>query len=115
MSHRILVIDDDEAVLRLMRNALELDGHEVTTRAVVEDINLCDFAGYDLILLDVMMPVSGLDVCEQIRAEVKAPILFVTAKDMDEDLVRGVRAEADDYITKPFSTRELQARVRMHL
>lgn len=115
MAYKILAIDDDPSILRLIKNVLSLSGYEVTTREEIDDINLCDFIGYDLILLDIMMPVNGLDICEHIRSEVKAPILFITAKDMDDDLVKGVQAGADDYITKPFSVQELQARVKMHL
>lgn len=115
MANKILAIDDDPGILRLIKNVLSLSGYDVTTREEIDDINICDFSGYDLILLDIMMPVNGLDICEQIRSKIKVPILFITAKDMDDDLVKGVQAGADDYITKPFSVQKLQARVKMHL
>ena len=62
-----------------------------------------------------MMPVSGLEICQMIREQITVPICFITAKDMDEDLVAGINAGADDYIMKPFSMQELLARVKMHL
>lgn len=115
MTYRILAIDDDLSILRLIKNVLNLSQYEVVTRSNIEEINLCDFIGFDLILLDIMMPLNGLDICRYIREEIKVPILFITAKDMDEDFVKGVQAGADDYITKPFKVNELLARVKMHL
>lgn len=115
MAYRILAIDDDQSILRLIKNVLNLSQYEVVVRSKVEEINLCDFIGFDLILLDIMMPLNGLDICRYIREEIKVPIIFITAKDMDEDLVEGVQAGADDYITKPFTIHELLARVEMHI
>lgn len=115
MQEKILVIDDDVKILRLIKNVLESHHFNVTTRSVVDDINLCDFTGFDLVILDVMMPVSGLDICSAIRQQIDFPILFVTAKNLEEDLLEGIQAGADDYITKPFSIKELVARVTMHL
>jgi len=85
----------------------------VETRKNIEEINICDFTGFDLILLDVMMPISGLEICRSIRSQIATPILFLTAKDFEEDLLNGIQAGADDYITKPFSIKELIA--KMHL
>ena len=85
------------------------------TRKNIEEINICDFTGFDLILLDVMMPISGLEICRSIRPQIATPILFLTAKDFEEDLLKGIQAGADDYITKPFSIKELIARIQMHL
>jgi len=102
MSYKILVIDDDETILRLIKNILQLSGYEVTTRNGIEEVNICDFVDFDLILLDIMMPLDGIAICNEIREQIKAPILFITAKDMEEDLVNGLLAGADDYITKPF-------------
>lgn len=115
MSYKILVIDDDPSILRLIKNALSLKQYNVITREAIDDINLCDFIGFDLILLDIMMPINGLDICQIIRNEINAPIIFITAKDLEEDLIKGIYAGADDYITKPFSIKELLARVEMHL
>lgn len=115
MKYKILAIDDDEKILRLIGNALEANNFHVETRRNIEEINICDFTGFDLILLDVMMPISGLEICRSIRPQITTPILFLTAKDFEEDLLKGIQAGADDYITKPFSIKELIARIQMHL
>ena len=115
MTYKILAIDDDEKILRLIGNALEANNFHVETRKYIEEINICDFTGFDLILLDVMMPISGLEICLSIRSQIATPILFLTAKDFEEDLLKGIQAGADDYITKPFSIKELIARIQMHL
>ena len=115
MKYKILAIDDDEKILRLIGNALKANNFHVETRKNIEEINICDFTGFDLILLDVMMPISGLEICRSIRSQIATPILFLTAKDFEEDLLKGIQAGADDYITKPFSIKELIARIQMHL
>ena len=115
MKYKILAIDDDEKILRLIANALKANNFHVETRKYLEEINICDFTGFDLILLDVMMPISGLEICRSIRSQITTPILFLTAKDFEEDLLKGIQAGADDYITKPFSIKELIARIQMHL
>lgn len=115
MKYKILAIDDDEKILRLIGNALVANNFHVETRKNIEEINICDFTGFDLILLDVMMPISGLEICRSIRSQITTPILFLTAKDFEEDLLKGIQAGADDYITKPFSIKELIARIQMHL
>lgn len=115
MKYKILAIDDDEKILRLIANTLKANNFHVETRKNIEEINICDFTGFDLILLDVMMPISGLEICRSIRSQIATPILFLTAKDFEEDLLKGIQAGADDYITKPFSIKELIARIQMHL
>lgn len=115
MAYRILAIDDDPGILRLIQNILNLSEYEVVTRRSVEEINLCDFSSFDLILLDIMMPLSGLDICRHIREDIHVPIIFITAKDREENMIEGINAGADDYITKPFTVKELLARVKMHL
>ena len=115
MKYKILAIDDDEKILRLIENTLKMNNFDVETRKNIEEINICDFTGFDLILLDVMMPISGLEICRSIRSQITTPILFLTAKDFEEDLLKGIQAGADDYITKPFSIKELIARIQMHL
>jgi len=107
MKYKILAIDDDEKILRLIRNTLEANNFNVETRSNIEEIDICDFTGFDLILLDIMMPFSGLEICRSIRSQITTPILFLTAKDIEEDLLKGIQAGADDYITKPFSIEEL--------
>ena len=93
MKYKILAIDDDEKILRLIGNALEANNFDVETRKNIEEINICDFTGFDLILLDVMMPISGLDICRSIRPQIATPILFLTAKDFEEDLLKGIQAK----------------------
>mgnify|MGYP000149460022 CR=1 FL=1 len=112
MKYKILAIDDDEKILRLIANTLKVNNFDVETRKNIEEINICDFTGFDLILLDVMMPISGLEICRSIRSQITTPILFLTAKDFEEDLLKGIQAGADDYITKPFGMMEFIARVK---
>lgn len=115
MEHNILVLDDDVSILRLIKNVLEDAHYSVETRSKITDIDICDFIGYDLIILDIMMPVSGLDICAYIRNHIHTPILFLTAKNLEQDMIEGIRAGADDYITKPFRVKVLLARVNMHI
>jgi two-component system, OmpR family, lantibiotic biosynthesis response regulator NisR/SpaR len=115
--YKILVVDDDFEILKLMRTILEMKNYDVTTyQGIALPLNSKDFQGYDLILLDVMMPdIDGLQVCKQIRAKVSAPIIFVSAKDEEDDIVTGLNLGGDDYITKPFSVKQLVAKVAAHL
>ena len=76
MAYKILVVDDDLAILRLIKKVLEYEKYEVVIRDNIEEIDLCDFTGFDLILLDIMMPVSGLEVCQMIREQISVPICF---------------------------------------
>ncbi|WP_265456683.1 response regulator transcription factor [Enterococcus sp. HY326] len=115
MAHKILVLDDDISILRLIKNVLEDANYTVVTRSKITDIDICDFTGFNLIILDVMMPVNGLDICAYIRQPIQTPILFLTAKNLEQDMLAGIQAGADDYITKPFSVKELLARVNMHI
>ncbi|HUG07564.1 MAG TPA: response regulator transcription factor [Acidimicrobiia bacterium] len=116
-ARHILIIEDEPGLAESVRYALEAEGFEVS---VAES----GFAGLeaarrdspDLVLLDLMLPeMSGLDVCRQIRLSSDVPIIMLTAKDSEADKVTGLELGADDYITKPFSMRELIARVRAHL
>lgn len=112
----IYIIDDEEGIRSLVKNALERDGHSVIMRESAQDLQPSDFQNTDLILLDIMMPgLDGRDFCKQIRNEVDCPILFLTAKTLKEDLVEGLAIGADDYIKKPFHLSELRARVTAHL
>lgn len=113
---RILAVDDDREILTLMKRALEREGYEVDT---VEDPNTLQtetLERYQLILLDVMMPgTDGFTLCRRIRELVDCPILFVTAKTEEKDLMYGLGIGGDDYIVKPFGIGELRARVAAHL
>ncbi|MCX4448095.1 response regulator transcription factor [Streptomyces sp. NPDC087866] len=114
MSARILVAEDDVKQSRLIRIYLEREGHAVQVvadgRAALERARS---ARPDLIVLDVMLPlVDGLDVCRILRTESDVPILLLTARVAEEDMLLGLDLGADDYLTKPYSPRELTARVR---
>ena len=113
---RLLVIDDEKAILDLVKNSLEKDGHVVTVCESAADVTINTLKNYDLILLDIMMPdVDGFMFCKKIRGIVDCPILFLTAKVMETDIIYGLGIGADDYITKPFRIGELRARVTAHL
>ena len=115
MAH-ILVIDDENAMLQLIKRVFEKDGHCVTLQSKATAALDMDFRRYDLVLLDIMMPdLDGFELCDQIRSRVDCPIIFLTAKTQEADIVRGLGLGGDDYITKPFSTNELRARVNAHL
>lgn len=114
MSGRILVAEDDPKQADLIRRYLEREGHAV---AVVHDgrsaIDEARRRAPDLVVLDVMMPrVDGLDVCRILRYESDVPIIMLTARSTEDDMLLGLDLGADDYITKPYSPRELVARVR---
>lgn len=112
----ILVVDDEITILELIKNGLQKDQHFVTTYALAEQVPLDKLGSYDLILLDVMMPgMDGVTFCEKIRSMVDCPIIFLTAKTMENDMILGLGAGADDYLTKPFRIAELRARVNAHL
>ena len=110
----VLVVDDDVRILRMTGRILELDGYRALTANSGEAaLNMFDEGIPDLILLDIMMPgMDGYAVCQRIREFSQIPIIMVTAKDSDEEKVKGLNAGADDYVTKPFSSSELAARVR---
>jgi len=113
---QILVVDDEHAMLDLIKRVLEKSGHTVTTVQDARAVLNMDFRRFDLVLLDIMMPeLDGIALCSQIRASVDCPILFLTAKTQEADILQGLGSGGDDYITKPFRTAELQARVNAHL
>lgn len=112
----ILVIDDDPEILKFIKIALERESYQVSTAASTKEITSAKLALADLILLDIMMPgEDGLSFCQRIRQRVDCPILFVTARTSERDLVAGLGVGADDYIQKPFSVAELRARIAAHL
>jgi DNA-binding response OmpR family regulator len=110
----ILVIDDNEQMLTLVRRVLETEKYRVITAESGEAaMAVLENQPVDLALLDVMMPgIDGYTVCKLIRARSMLPIIMLTALGSDEDKVRGLNAGADDFVTKPFSSDELLARVR---
>jgi two-component system, OmpR family, response regulator RegX3 len=111
---RILVVEDETRIAEVVQSYLEREGHMVDRAATGEDA-LDDFSRRrpDLVVLDLGLPgIPGDEVCRRIRAGSDVPIIMLTAKDGEGDLVRGLELGADDYLTKPFSPRELTARVR---
>lgn len=117
MQEKILLVDDDVSILLLVSDVLEEKGLDVTTaRSGEEALAILEGKSFDLILLDIMMKgIGGLEVCRRIRGRVECPILFLSAKDTVEDIVKGLDLGADDYLTKPFALEELAARVQAHL
>ena len=114
-SRSVLVVEDEENLLAALRYNLEHDGHSVLTAADgAKGLETARAASPDLIILDVMLPgLDGLEICRILRRESDAPILMLTAKGEEVDRVVGLELGADDYVAKPFSMRELMARVRV--
>jgi DNA-binding response OmpR family regulator len=110
---RVLVVDDDETVRDVVRRYLELAGHEVTVAGDGEKaLALVAGAEPDLIVLDLMLPgIDGLEVCRRIRQHSAVPVVMLTALGEEENRIAGLQLGADDYVTKPFSPRELALRV----
>lgn len=113
---RILVVDDEQDLLEILKFNLETEGYEVVTATSAEDALQLDIASFDLLLLDVMMGgMSGFAMARQLKdnpATAQVPIIFLTARDTENDTVTGFNLGADDYISKPFSLREVMVRVR---
>ncbi len=114
---RILVVEDEPSLAESVRYNLEREGYEVVVAGDGRTgLDRFRTEAPALVILDLMLPeLSGLDVCRAIRAESEVPIIIVTAKDAEADKVAGLELGADDYVTKPFSVRELVSRVRAHL
>lgn len=110
---RILIAEDEAPLRNLVRMSLEANGHQVTVVGDGEEA-LASFVAnpFDLVILDIMMPKKdGLEVCREIRRRSEAPIIMITALGSTDDLVKGLEMGADDYIAKPFTFREVQARI----
>lgn len=117
MAKRILAVDDEEDILELLRYNLRRDGYQVECAATGEDaLELATANSPDLILLDLMLPgLDGLSVCRALKANPRTasvPVVMLTARGEEADVVAGLEVGADDYVTKPFSPRVLTARVR---
>ena len=115
---RILIADDEPSVRDSVTYALQQEGYQVTSAVDGSDAEakLAGEMPFDLLILDIMMPgPSGLDICRDVRARSTVPIIILTAKDAEVDKVVGLEVGADDYVTKPFSVRELLGRVRAQL
>lgn len=113
---RILVVDDEEDLCEILKFNLEIEGYEVDTAFSAEEALKKDLTQYQLLMLDVMMgEISGFKMANILRKDVttaKIPIIFLTAKDTENDMLTGFNLGADDYISKPFSIREVMARVK---
>ena len=115
-NYRILVVDDEQDLCEILKFNLETEGYQVETANSAEEALTMDIAGFDLLLLDVMMGgISGFSMAKTIKKEpatADIPIIFLTARDTENDTVTGFNIGADDYISKPFSIREVMVRVR---
>ncbi len=115
MTYKILVVDDEADVQEILQFNLRSEGYDVDTAGSSEEALTMDLYSYDLLILDVMMgKLSGFKLADQIRTEMKitTPIVFLTAKDKENDMLTGFSLGADDYIRKPFSIVELKARIK---
>lgn len=114
---KILIIEDDKSIARLEKDYLEINGYEVvmeSTGDITKIIPLLE--GVNLVILDLMLPQgNGIDICKKIQSLKDIPIIIISAKNQDMDIVLGLGVGADDYMTKPFSTNELIARVKAQL
>ena len=115
-NQRILVVDDEQDLLEILKFNLETEGYEVATASSAEEALQMDIASFSLLLLDVMMGgMSGFAMAHKLKenpATANVPIIFLTARDTENDTVTGFNLGADDYISKPFSLREVMVRVR---
>lgn len=116
MQYKILIVDDDTELLKMLRSYFEIKQYIVITAEngseALEKVSLVP----DLILLDINMPhIDGIEVCRRIRDQISCPIIFLTAKVEEQDRVNGLLSGGDDYILKPFSLKELDARIIAHL
>jgi two-component system response regulator RegX3 len=111
---KVLVVEDEQSLREALVFFLEKEGHEVSVAVDGEEaIRVFESSGAEIILLDLMLPkIDGNQVCKQIRQSSNVPIIMLTAKDSEIDKIVGLEIGADDYITKPYSTRELLARIK---
>lgn len=116
MQYQILMVDDDLEFLKMLRRYFERKNYTVTTAENGTEALEKAKIQPDIILLDINMPkIDGIEVCRQIRDKVSCPIIFLTAKVEEPDRVNGLLSGGDDYVLKPFSLKELEARVTAHL
>jgi len=114
MPIRILSVEDDARIRRSLRLALEQEGYEVDEAETAEEaLDLFDSKGQDIVLVDLLLPgLSGFELCHEIRKSSDVPIVIVSARSDTHDVVAGLEAGADDYVTKPYVVKELAARIR---
>lgn len=116
ITERILIVDDEETLCEVLKLNLENEGYDVDTALSAEDALKMDIRQYSLILLDIMMgEISGIRFARMLKSDVSTahiPIIFCTARDSEDDMVKGLNLGADDYITKPYTVRNVIARVK---
>lgn len=116
MTEKVLIVDDEQGIVTLLKDYFEINGYTVFTALNGTEALQKIVQKPDVILLDINMPdIDGIEVCSKIREHVSCPILFLTAKVEEKDKINGFRVGGDDYIVKPFSINELGARVAAHL
>lgn len=118
MNYSLLLVDDEKGLLDVLELSLRKDGFQNIHTATngLEALNKIKGQSFDLIILDIMLPdIDGLEVCRQMRTQISTPIIFLTAKGTDMDKIMGLTIGADDYITKPFNSLEVIARVKANL
>ena len=116
MKKNILVVDDEEHICTMIKDYLEC--YDFNVEIIRDSINILKFIEneFDLIILDVMMPgLDGLEVCKLIRDKTNSPIMFLSAKALEDDKIQGLIVGADDYMVKPFSLKELKAKIESHI
>ena len=111
------MVDDDERTRHMLQSMLRLEGYcAITANDATEALEQFEHETPDLVILDIMMPeINGYDLCQRIRQFSQVPIIMLTAKDSEQDMIEGLDVGADDYVTKPFQSRELLARIRASL
>lgn len=114
---KILVVDDEEDIRNMIKSYLESNEYLVlSAEDCKEALNLISENDIDLIILDIMIPgLDGISFCQNIREKISCPIIFLSAKTLEEDIIRALSVGGDDYITKPFSLRELKIRIETHI
>lgn len=116
MKHKILIIDDEEMILTMLKKCLEAENFLVYTADNAKKALELMSVAPDIILLDINMPeMDGLELCQFVREHISCPIIFLTARVTEQDVIKGLSVGGDDYITKPFRVDELLARILAHL
>ncbi len=112
----IIYIDDDVQITSLVKQYLEMNGYKLTVVHSFEELNKINISSFDLMLLDVMLPnTDGINICKRIRDSISYPIIFISALGLEEDIIAGLESGGDDYITKPFSLKQLKVKIDSHL
>lgn len=112
----IIYVDDDIQITDLVKQYLEMNNYKVTVVHSFQELDEIDISYFDLMLLDVMLPnINGINICKRIRDTSSYPIIFISALGLEEDIISGLESGGDDYITKPFSLKQLKVKIDSHL